>query len=102
VALPEQLALELARTRTADVKAVMSTPAGRRFVLRLFGAEFAGLEEPNAEATDFLRGVREGQRSIAQRLHNELLRAAQDEYLLARGESLAEQKRVAELLKTSK
>lgn len=89
------LAAELERQLDADVRAVMSTPEGRRFVLRLFGPQFCALEAPNAEATDFLRGVREGQRSVAHRLDAELKRVAFRDYLLAQGEQLAERQRRA-------
>ncbi len=96
------LASELERERLDDLKAVAASPAGRRFLLWLLGPEMADLEGPNAEATDHLRGVREGQRSLGHRLKNRLKLEIFEQYLLAEAEAIAERRRRHELMKLAK
>lgn len=74
-----------AEQRDADLKAVMATPAGRRFVMRLL--RNARLEQASyagelTRATAFNEGVRE----MGVKLNSELRRACWEEWLLMQQE----------------
>lgn len=87
---------ELAREQEHnDLRAVMSTPQGRRFVWRLL--EHAGLFGPSYASDHGATAYNEGRRSIAIGLLTRVQTEATDLYVTALTEQITQQRATADL-----
>ena len=71
-----------------DIKAVMSTPEGRRFMHRLIG--FCGIHQPSFNTNALAMAFREGHRNVGLYLETEITSACPSSYLLMQSEAIKE------------